>query len=354
MRLITRELTTEEYPLWDTLLATSPQRSLFAERWWLDAATDGGYRLLGCFNDKRLMAGVPLWPVTMLGVPLLRQPPLTPYWGPLLAPLEGKYYARINTEMSLLRAMAKELRAWPDLILQCYPTLGNWLPFHWEGYQQLTCYTYRIEQFTAEMLDAKLCQRDVRWELQRAQKAGLHIQEMVDPATVARLYAMTMARQDREPSAIIQRVWPRLAEAARQQGRLLTTAAVDGEGNVHAASAMVWDDRCAYGLMAGGDPSCRTSYAGTLLQFHELQRTAEMGLAFDFEGSMIEPIEHFFRRFGGELQPYLVIKRAASWRLNTARATRQHLTALTQRRAKVKPRTEETSEQAGKATAQAS
>jgi len=40
---------------------------------------------------------------------------------------------------------------------------------------------------------------------------------------------------------------------------------------------------------------------------------------FDFEGSMVEGVEQFYRGFGGELCPYLLVTRADSFRLNLAR-----------------------------------
>jgi hypothetical protein len=116
-----------------------------------------------------------------------------------------------------------------------------------------------------------------------------------------------------------QHVWPALARAARERGCLFTTAASDAEGNVHSAIAMVWDDRCAYGLVNGADPRFRNSYGGTLTMWREIEYAATVVPEFDFEGSCVETVEQFYRRFGGQLCPYMLIARSTSPRLNLAR-----------------------------------
>jgi hypothetical protein len=320
VRLEVRALTAAEMPLWDALFAESAQRSLFAERWWIDIVTDGHSVLLGCFTGSRLLAGLPIWPCATLGVRRLRQPPLTPYWGPLFGAIDGSYTTRLNTEMSILRAFADAVTAWADVTMAFHPTLNNWLPFHWTGYDQRTRYTYRIDRLADFPLTESAMQKPVRQKLRQATTAGVVMQDDVESAVVAALHERTMARQGLRGSAEILAVWPKLAEAARARGRLFTTCAYDPDGNAHTARALLWDDRYAYALFGGSDPRFRQSGAGTLSLWHELQRAVDLAPGYDFEGSTIEPIETFFRAFGGTLTPYLLVTRNASLRLNTARS----------------------------------
>ncbi len=144
MPLEVRELTQSEWPLWDKLITISPQRSLFVQRWWMDIVTGGEVHLLGCFQGERLVAGLPIWPCRAFGVSCLRQPPLTPYWGPVLQPLEGKYLTQLTTETGILRAFAEVLAPQAALSLTFHPALCNWLAFHWCGFSQTLHYSYRI------------------------------------------------------------------------------------------------------------------------------------------------------------------------------------------------------------------
>ena len=46
--------------------------------------------------------------------------------------------------------------------------------------------------------------------------------------------------------------------------------------------------------------------------WHGIELASKLGLCFDFEGSMHEPIERFFRSFGGRQIPYFVISKTSS------------------------------------------
>jgi predicted acetyltransferase len=83
--------------------------------------------------------------------------------------------------------------------------------------------------------------------------------------------------------------------------------AEDGNSNYHAAIYLIWDRDCTYYLMGGADPEFRNSGAMSLLIWEGINQAAQRKQSFDFEGSMIEPIEHFFRSFGGEQTHYLQI-----------------------------------------------
>lgn len=316
-RMIVRELLADEVHLWDALVAGSPQHTIFAQRWWIDVITEGAGKLLGCFQGKRLLAGLPIWPTTRLGVRQLRQPPLTPYWGPVFQQLEGKYVTRLNLEMSVLRAFARAIAPWQDVAMSFHPSLTNWLPFYWQHYAQTTRYTYRIDDLST--LSDAMCHNTVRAKIKRAVSAGVRVVDITDPEVLLRMYELTMQRQGLAPSAGVRRLWPAIARAAAAQDRLSMIAAVGKDGQVHFARALVWDDRCAYGLMAGGDPRFSASSGGTLTQWHRIQHAATLVRSYDFEGSVREPIETFFRQFGGVLTPYMIVTRASSPRLNAAR-----------------------------------
>jgi hypothetical protein len=51
--------------------------------------------------------------------------------------------------------------------------------------------------------------------------------------------------------------------------------------------------------MAGSDPRFRTSGAMSLLTWEAIKYAGQVTRRFDFEGSMLRPVERFFRAFGG-------------------------------------------------------
>ena len=80
--------------------------------------------------------------------------------------------------------------------------------------------------------------------------------------------------------------------------------AVEELRRVHAVAFIVWDRNRAYYLIGGGDPDFRNSGAATLCIWEAIKFSSTVTKAFDFEGSMVENIERFFRGFGGHLKPY--------------------------------------------------
>ena len=85
--------------------------------------------------------------------------------------------------------------------------------------------------------------------------------------------------------------------------------AVDEQGRVHAAAYFVYDENTCYYLIGGGDPELRNSGAASLLLWEGIRFASTVSRSFDFEGSMIEDIERFFRAFGGTPQVYYRVSR---------------------------------------------
>ena len=82
---------------------------------------------------------------------------------------------------------------------------------------------------------------------------------------------------------------------------------------------MVWDDYTAYYLIGGADPELRNSGASSLLLWEAIQFAAQVSRTFDFEGSMLKPVERFFRAFGAIQQPYMQVKKYNSLPLRMRR-----------------------------------
>jgi len=62
--------------------------------------------------------------------------------------------------------------------------------------------------------------------------------------------------------------------------------------------------------------------------WHAIQFASTVSTIFDFEGSMIEPVERFFRGFGAVQTPYFSLTHVRSKRVATALGMRSALGAL--------------------------
>jgi hypothetical protein len=305
-----RYLSEEERQFWDDLVEASPQGSLFCRSWWLKV-TGPDTRILGYFDAGRLIAGIPLFFKRRFGVQLCTMPKLTQTWGVVIEPLEGKPVRQISRQMEILTIFAHHLAAQPVFLQRFHPEVFNFLPFQWQGFQQISRVTYVIEHLCdldrvwAEMRDSQ------RREIRKAEKRGI-IVEPCDPEVVADNLAKTYGRQGLEcPTET--RLLRRIHHAARQNAAGDCFAARDMDGRVHAAAMLVWDRKRAYYLTGGGDPALRTSGAASLLLWKMMQFASARSAVFDFEGSQIPAVERFFRSFGASQVWYHEISKMPRW-----------------------------------------
>jgi hypothetical protein len=135
--------------------------------------------------------------------------------------------------------------------------------------------------------------------------------EVVDDLGLDRFYdvlSQTYARQRiRTPHSLAE--IERLQAACARHGAGTMLFARDDAGQVHAVAWVVWERRAAYYLLAGAEPDLRTSGASSLLVWEAIMRARAVTDVFDFHGSMLRPVERFFRGFGGRQTPYLSVTR---------------------------------------------
>jgi hypothetical protein len=242
-------------------------------------------------------------------VRMLTQPPLTQTLGPWVAPSDAKPANALAEEMELLTALEAALPEAVAFDQQFSPTMTNALPFHWAGYRLEVQYTYRLDarQSEEDLWDG--LRSNIRREIRKARKR-VEVRDDLGMDRFYDLWGKTFTRQGLEapqPLGLLARL--DAACAARDARRMLF--AVDEAGEVHAAAYVVWDERAAYYLMGGGDPALRNSGAGSLVMWEAITRARERAPVFDFEGSMLQPVERFFRSFGSHQTPYLHVSRTS-------------------------------------------
>jgi lipid II:glycine glycyltransferase (peptidoglycan interpeptide bridge formation enzyme) len=204
----------------------------------------------------------------------------------------------------------------------------NALPFHWAGYRLEARYTYRLHGLRSSS-DLWAGLRDnIRREVRKARKRV----EIVDDLGIDRFFDVLSKTYERQgiPTPHSLAELARLEEACAARGAGALLFARDDAGQVHAAVWVVWDRNGAYYLLAGAEPNLRTSGASSLLAWEAILRAGERTDVFDFHGSMLQPVERFFRAFGAHQTPYLSVTRMSP-ALRLALAARSGLRDLTAR-----------------------
>ena len=292
---------------------------LFSQAWWLDAtAGEGAWDVALVEKGGGIVAAMPYVPRQRYGFTLLGQPALTQTLGPWLRETEGKSATRLAQHKDWLQALIAQLPPFAHFTQNWHWQMSNWLPFYWAGFQQTTRYTYILQELSDEQELWQGLQENIRREIKKAgNRLQLRVRDDLTVDDFLVLNRMTFARQDMAlpyTEAFVHKLDQ--ACVARQASKIFI--AEDEQGRRHAGVYIVWDGNSAYYLMGGGDPELRNSGATSLCMWEAIKFAATVTKRFDFEGSMIEPVEKFFRAFGAQQTPYFTVSKTPSFILKAA------------------------------------
>lgn len=295
-------------PKVETFLKEGP---IFCQPWWLEAVSPGKWDYVVIYRGEEVAAVLPYAYKIRLGrYRLIEMPPLTPYLGVYLRASSGKYVNRLGEEKYLMTELIDKLPPFAIFDQSFHPDISNWLPFYWKGYQQRTHYTYRIENTVDIKTVWNETRENIRTDIRKAQKK-LKVIEYQDINRFLTIQRKTFERQSRT-LPYSEDVYLKIDKACEREGVRKISFAIDDQNQIHAAAYLVWDGGTVYYLMGGSDPQYRSSGANSLLLWNAIQFASEVGKCFDFEGSMVEPIERFVRAFGARQVPYFRIFRMNS------------------------------------------
>ncbi|MCB0402566.1 MAG: GNAT family N-acetyltransferase, partial [Flavobacteriales bacterium] len=233
------------------------------------------------------------------------------YQGVWLNYPEGqKYTSRLSFEKEVMEVLIDALPAVDEFQQKFASTVTNWLPFYWKGFTQTTRYTYIIHNLSDLEAVRSDFRENIRREIKKAEK-DLVIKTL---AGVDELYSLKQEvyQHNQEVYPIPKELLEKAYAYTKGQGCGEVLAAYDATGSLHSILFYVWDQHAAYYLHGGTAHAFKTGGSMSLLLWEAIRRSAKTSQVFNFEGSMIESIERYFRAFGGEQVPYFEISRTNS------------------------------------------
>ena len=281
---------------------------IFSKDWWLDAVCgDDNWDVIIIKKGQDIVATLPYYLTKGRLFTTIGMPSLTQTLGPWLRVSKTKYADILSEQKKLMTEIIIQLPPFDYFVQNFHYSITNWLPFSWKGFSQTTLYTYVIENLTDLDLVWRSFQANIRSDVRKAQKC-VKIKRDLDVDTFLNVSALTFQRQGRllpYSRAFVHR----LDMACKEQDACQIFYALDSRNRIHAVAYIVWDDNSAFYLMGGGDPALRNSGATSLVMWEAIQFASTVTKKFDFEGSMIEPVERFFRAFGARQIPYFNINK---------------------------------------------
>lgn len=144
--------------------------------------------------------------------------------------------------------------------------------------------------------------------LRRLQKFELRIQSCENIPRIVKDYRLLYGERfpnvkDQDYQGFIN-----LAMLLKTEGRVIMREVVDNNNTVLASCLLLKDQRRIYNLISNLFPEGRTKLANYFMYDRLFKEHRDSGLLFDFEGSDLEGVKYFYKKFATANQTFPVIK----------------------------------------------
>jgi hypothetical protein len=286
--------------------------SIFQKKWWLDAVAPNSWDVIEIKRDEKVIARMPYVIIKKNGFVFITQPPLTQTLGIWIFENNVKYAKKISFEKDIMFDIIKQLPKFDFFQQSFHFSITNWLPFYWNGFQQTTRYTYVIDDLSNLNLIWENFLDNIRTDIKKAiNRFGIKIRTDLSIDNFLDVNEKTFKRQGMSLPYTRDFIY-NLDKACLNNNSRKIFFALDQDNKIHAAVYLVWDEVSAYCLMVGNDPELRKSGATSLCIWEAIKFASTVTKRFDFEGSMIESVERYYRAFGAKQIPYFHISKTNS------------------------------------------
>lgn len=282
---------------------------IFMQNGWLDAVCSKGttWDVVLARDEKGAIIGVLTYQVKQKWrLTILNEPLLSPFCGVWIKNKNStKLYEKHFLAKKILEELIKQLPIFHFAHFRFSTTLTDWQPFFWAGFKQTTRYTYQLDLTQTNNLFAQFNQNTQR-NIRKAEKI-FTISTSDDLDKFLKISNLTFDRQNTK-SPIPYSIWQKADVFLKTNNLRTIYFAKNTEGAIEAAIYIVFDKKTAYYLAGGATETGRQQGAMHFLLHKAINDAKERRLdVFDFEGSMLQGVEAFFRGFNGKLTPYFSI-----------------------------------------------
>jgi hypothetical protein len=298
---------------WDTLVAASPQGSVFSGSHYLRALGSPSTRYVIRTPHGEALAGVAV--MENVDAPGMHSAPFpfTPYQGILFGQTVAVQprHKRVTTEFRLTDFIIQRLiERYSDFSMALSPALDDIRPFLWHNYHLPDAPHFTIRNRYTAVLDLSCFQLESYLKSIRAvrrqefNKSTAEIATTTNVALFLSLYLKTFERQSIAVSKQHQALVRDICTSALTHGYGRLSIA-DTASGVASMSLFIHDEHCAYYLFGANDPELRNSGASTALMVDNIRSMSERGIAkLDFVGVNSPNRGDFKLSFNPELMPY--------------------------------------------------
>lgn len=257
----------------------APLHSIFHERWWLNAATDGRYDIIEVTKDGRVVADLPLFTKKRFGLSRITRPPYTRTLGPRLFLPPSKPFRRAQNIRNTIADLVQKLPAYDSLKLSLDPEDETPFAFSLCGFTIEQAFTFRIPVSVSPKDVWTNCDQKTR-NLIRTADQKLTVEQDTNLSNYIR---MSLVDQPAANNSHDFSRMEKIFEACKQREQGCVMNAWDEAGKQVASIVLVWDDKNCYFWQSARDRTMPIPGANMLLIWKSIEYANKKGLTFDFD-----------------------------------------------------------------------
>jgi hypothetical protein len=282
--------------------------SLFHERWWLSAVTQGHFEEVTVSKGGRVVGRLPFVINRKMRMTTVGMPAFTHVLGPWVDAGQGKMQTQLLRRLSIVRDLLDQLPRFHSCKVALKASTADGLAFQDRGYELTPQFTFVID-----------CRREPHeiWEEMHA-KTRQHIRraaekfEVVpgeDPYRFMQFLQTNANRRGRIVAPNFGAFETLFHECrSRDSGEILT--AIRPDGTPAAMVYIVWGHGTMYYLLSSRAADADDNGSINLLIWSAINRANKRGLLLDLDGVISSGTARFLSGFGGHLKTRWIARRA--------------------------------------------
>jgi len=282
---------------------------IFLKDFWLDSVCWNNREVAIFEKGWKIWWVMPYYQVKKWPLSILTMPKLTQFlWPYIIYPENQKYYKKISWEKKVMEDLISQLPKFHYFIVNFSSKITNILPFYWKWFETQIRYTYKIPSNSKLEELEKNFETDIRRRRKKAEKLGIKVIESKDIKAFYKLNEKTFKRQWRNIPYSFDFV-KKLFNTLVDSKSVKLYFAQNPEWKKIAWGVFVYDSNDVYYLMGWIDENYKDLWWMDMVIYEWIKFALNNKKNFDFEWSMVESIEKYFRSFWSIQVPYYQVSK---------------------------------------------
>ncbi|MCK4269992.1 MAG: GNAT family N-acetyltransferase [Methanogenium sp.] len=309
---IVRKIEYPDFNLWDNMVKSSPQGSVFHLSNWIKTCADSqnqNYILFGVYKNQGLIAGLPLIIKKYKGVLKYGTSSisLTPFGGFLLPETSStKVREKEQRSNQIIKVVLSEVNKEKLLRIQITnsPDLYDIRPFTWNKWKAEVYYSYILNLNQDIWINISKKTRNI---IRKGQKNSISTEICWDTELYWQLNIDTYSKQGKKPP-FSKDYLISLMNLIKEKNFGEMWIAKMPDGNIASAEIILWDNRMAYRWSAASCNEYKNTGATSFLLYTIFENLKERGFSkINLMAANTPNLTQFISSFNPELVPYYEI-----------------------------------------------